>query len=69
VITGARDREAFAWGLWPLKAPTAWSSGEWVSCDERRRWNGLQNVPSDGRHLSLYLVGELRRTLTGAEAA
>ena len=68
VMTGAEDREAFARGLRPPKARTAWSSGEWVFGDERRPRNGLQNVPSDIRRLSLYLVGESRRTLTDAEA-
>ena len=29
VMTGAEDREAFARGLRPPKARTAWSSGEW----------------------------------------
>jgi hypothetical protein len=68
VMTGAKDREAFARGLRPPKAPTAWSSGEWVFGHERRPRNGQQNVPSDIRRLSLYLVGESRRTLTDAEA-
>lgn len=71
VMTGAEDRAAFARGLRLLKGRTAWSSGEWAFGDERRRWNGLQNVPSDIRQLSLYLVGELKRALprTVAEAA
>jgi hypothetical protein len=68
VMTGAEDRKAFARGLRPAKARTAWSSGEWVVGDERRPWNGLQNLPSDIRRLSLYLVGESRRMLTDAEA-
>jgi DGQHR domain-containing protein len=69
VMTGAEDREAFARGLRLLKGRTAWTSGEWVFGDERRRWNGLQNVPSDVRHLSLYLVQELKRALPRALAA
>ncbi|WP_062223430.1 DGQHR domain-containing protein DpdB [Aureimonas sp. D3] len=69
VMTGAEDRESFARGLRLLQPKTAWSSGEWVFGEERRRWNGLQNVPSDIRQLSLYLVGELKRALPQAEAA
>jgi len=69
VMTGAEDREAFARGLRLLKGRTAWTSGEWAFGDERRRWNGLQNVPSDIRHLSLYLVQELKRALPRALAA
>lgn len=69
VMTGAEDREAFARGLRLLKPKTAWSSGEWAFGDERRRWNGLQNVPSDIRQLSLYLVSELKRTLAQEKAA
>ena len=63
VMTGAEDRHAFSRGLRHLKGHTAWTSGEWAFGDERRRWNGLQNVPSDIRHLSLYLVQELKRAL------
>lgn len=70
VMTGAEDRESFARGLRHLKGRTAWSSGEWAFGHERRRWNGLQNVPSDIRQLSLYLVQELKRALpNSAEAA
>lgn len=63
VMTGAEDRDAFARGLRHLKGRTAWSTGEWEFGDERRRCNGLQNVPSDIRQLSLYLVQELKRAL------
>ncbi len=63
VITGAEERDAFARGLCHLKGRTAWTSGEWVFGEERRPWNGLQNVSSDIRHLSLYLVQELKRAL------
>lgn len=70
VMTGADDRESFARGLRHLRGRTAWSSGEWAFADERRRWNGLQNVPSDVRQLSLYLVQELKRSFArGAVAA
>ena len=58
---GADDRDAFARGLRLLKGRTAWCEGEWQFGDERRRWNGLQNVPADVRQLSLHLVQEVRR--------
>ena len=70
VTIGAEDRDEFARGLRPLKGRTAWSSGEWVFGAERRRWNGLQNVPADLRQLSLHLVQEVKRSLPHvAEAA
>jgi DGQHR domain-containing protein len=69
VMIGAEDREAFARGLRPLKGRTAWSAGEWAFDDERRRWNGLQNVPADIRQLAMYLVQELRRASSRAGAA
>jgi hypothetical protein len=69
VMTGAESREAFAKSLRPLKSHTAWTSSEWEFGDERRRWNGLQNVPSDIRRLSLYLVSELKRSIARADAA
>lgn len=59
--TGATDRDEFARGLRLLKGRTAWSEGEWTFGQERRRWNGLQNVPADVRQLSMHLVQELRR--------
>ncbi|AXT85128.1 hypothetical protein C6I20_07995 [Aeromicrobium sp. A1-2] len=39
-------------------APTcAWTTGTWnFGEDDRRRWNGLQNTPSDIRMLTNYLV-------------
>jgi DGQHR domain-containing protein len=58
---GAEDRDDFARGLRLLKGRTAWCEGEWQFGEERRRWNGLQNVPADVRQLSLHLVQELRR--------
>lgn len=58
---GASDRDYFARGLMLLRGRTAWSDGEWTFGEERRRWNGLQNVPADVRQLSLHLVQELRR--------
>jgi hypothetical protein len=61
--TGAASRDEFARGLRLLKGKTAWSDGEWEFGSERRRWNGLQNVPSDVRQLTLYLVQVLKRGL------
>jgi len=69
VMLGAEDREDFARGLRLLDGHTAWSEGEWTFGDERRRWNGLQNVPADIRQLSLHLVQILKRNLPRAEAA
>jgi len=62
-ITGAATREEFANGLRLLKGKTAWSEGEWEFGGERRRWNGLQNVPADIRQLSLHLVQVLKHRL------
>ena len=63
-VTGATTRDDFANGLRLLKGKTAWSEGEWDFGSERRRWNGLQNVPSDIRQLSLHLVQVLKRRLS-----
>jgi len=52
--------------LRPLKGKTACSDGEWQFGSERRRWNGLQNVPSDVRQLTLYLMPILKRGLAKA---
>lgn len=62
-VTGAATREEFANGLRLLKGKTAWCEGEWEFGSERRRWNGLQNVPADIRELSLHLVQVLKRRL------
>lgn len=62
-VTGAASRDEFASGLRLLKGKTAWSEGEWEFGAERRRWNGLQNVPTDVRQLSLHLVQILKRRL------
>lgn len=67
--TGARSRAEFARGLQLLKGRTAWSSGEWEFGSERRRWNGLQNVPSDVRQLTLYLIQVLKRRLADESKA
>ena len=66
-VTGAETRDQFARGLRLLKGKTAWSSGEWQFRDERRRWNGLQNVPADVRQLSFYLL-EVIKTALAAQA-
>ena len=62
-VTGAATRDEFANGLRLLRGKTAWSEGEWEFGSERRRWNGLQNVPADIRQLSLHLVQVLKRRL------
>jgi DGQHR domain-containing protein len=62
-VTGAATRDEFANGLRLLKGKTAWTEGEWEFGEERRRWNGLQNVPADVRQLSLHLVQVLKRRL------
>jgi DGQHR domain-containing protein len=69
VMTGAEDRAGFSRGLRHLRGRTAWTAGEWSFGDERRRWNGLQNVPADIRQLSMYLVQELKRALPRPAAA
>jgi len=63
-VTGAGTRDEFVKGLRLLKGKTAWSDGEWDFGAERRRWNGLQNVPADIRQLSLHLVQVLKRRLS-----
>jgi hypothetical protein len=68
-VTGAETRDEFARGLRLLKGKTAWSSGEWHFRDERRRWNGLQNVPADVRQLSFYLLEVIKAALVAQERA
>jgi hypothetical protein len=69
-VRGASTRDEFVGGLRLLKGKTAWSTGEWEFGSERRRWNGLQNVPADVRQLSLHLVQVLKRRLAeSAQAA
>jgi DGQHR domain-containing protein len=68
-VTGATTRDEFARGLRLLKGRTAWTEGEWEFGAERRRWNGLQNVPSDIRQLSLHLVQVLKRRLSETDRA
>jgi hypothetical protein len=46
-VTGATTRDDFTGGLRLLAGKTAWSEGEWEFGTERRRWDGLQNVPTD----------------------
>ncbi|MBS4019580.1 MAG: DGQHR domain-containing protein [Dechloromonas sp.] len=68
-VTGAATRDEFAAGLRLLKGRTAWTAGEWDFGDEKRRWNGLQNVPADIRQLSFYLMQVLKRRLSETERA
>ncbi len=66
---GASDRKAFETGLRSLVGRTSWTSGDWVFEDERRPWNGLQNVPRDILALTRYLVRELKRPRGAASEA
>lgn len=59
--TGCEGRADFAAGLRPLAGRTAWTSGEWDFGVEKRRWNGLQNVPTDIKQLAHHLVQMLKR--------
>jgi DGQHR domain-containing protein len=68
-VTGAETRDAFARGLRLLKGKTAWSDGEWDFGSERRRWNGLQNVPADVRQLSFYLLQATKNALAAQARA
>ena len=63
--TGATKREHFIEPLTALRAVTAWTEGEWELGTERRRWNGLQNVSSDWKLLSFYLVQKAREAVEG----
>lgn len=63
--TGATRREQFIAPLTALRPATAWTDGEWVLGNERRRWNGLQYVSADWKLLSFYLVREVQRALEG----
>ncbi|WP_406722879.1 DGQHR domain-containing protein DpdB [Streptomyces althioticus] len=44
-----------------LEPHVAWTSGTWRFADEERKWNGLQNTPSDLRLLKDYLKPFARR--------
>ena len=68
-VTGAETRDEFARGLRLLKGKTAWSEGEWDFGAERRRWNGLQNVPADVRQLSFYLLQVIKNALAAQARA
>ncbi|HCF99084.1 MAG TPA: hypothetical protein DEV93_00905 [Chloroflexi bacterium] len=47
-----------------LKPVCAWTSGHWDLGDgEQRRWNGLQNTPSDVRLLTNHLLRHVGRVL------
>lgn len=68
-VTGAETRDEFAKGLRLLKGKTAWSDGEWDFGSERRRWNGLQNVPADVRQLTFYLLQVIKNELAAQARA
>lgn len=63
VVTGTGDRVSFAGELCHLKDRIAWGSDRCAFRRERRRWNGLQNISSDIRQLSMHLVQELKWAL------
>ena len=68
--TGCEGRAGFVAGLRPLAGKTAWTSGEWDFGAEKRRWNGLQNVPTDIKQLAHHLVQVLKHErIRPAEAA
>lgn len=69
VMTGAGGRESSARELRHLKDHTAWSSDKWAFRHECRRWNSLQNVPSDIRQLSMHIMQELKWALPPAVEA
>jgi DGQHR domain-containing protein len=52
-----------------LKPVCAWTSGFWDLGDgEQRRWNGLQNTPSDVRLLTNHLLRHVGRVLPAVHA-
>lgn len=63
--TGATRREHFVQPLAALRSSTAWTEGEWEFGTERRRWNNLQNVSSDSKLLSFFLVQKVREAMDG----
>lgn len=68
-VVGAESRDEFARGLRLLRGKTAWSEGEWDFGAERRRWNGLQNVPADVRQLSFHLLQVIKNALAAQARA
>lgn len=66
---GATRREQFIAPLTALRPATAWTDGEWVLGNERRRWNGLQYVSADWKLLSFHLVREVQHALEGPLSA
>lgn len=67
--TGATKREQFIEPLTALRPMTAWTDGEWEFGPERRRWNSLQNVSSDWKMLTFYLVRNAQRVVEGPRPA
>lgn len=61
--TGATTRDEFVGPLVAIKPACAWTEGEWVFGNERRRWNSLQNLSVDYKLLSFHLVGEVKKAL------
>lgn len=65
---GATKREDFIESLTALRPVTAWTSGDWELGPERRRWNSLQNVSSDWKLLSFYLVRQTQLAIEMSQA-
>ncbi|MEU0166834.1 DGQHR domain-containing protein DpdB [Streptomyces iakyrus] len=65
-LTGEIPVEKVSWRdvrqkLVTLEPHVAWTSGKWMFPDEERKWNGLQNTPSDLRLLKDHLKPFTRR--------
>ncbi len=58
---GARGPRRLRGRAAPARRADGLDSGEWDFGAERRRWNGLQNVPTDIKQLAHHLVQALRR--------
>lgn len=56
-MLGATHRDQFIPILMDLRSHTAWTSGEWKLADgDVRKWNGIQNTPTDISALSNFLA-------------
>jgi DGQHR domain-containing protein len=61
--------EAFVDGLSSISDVCAWTSGEWVLGEgKRRRWNELQNTPKDVQLLASFLLERYRRQRSAVAA-
>jgi len=63
------DKATYAGELEPLRDVCAWTSGWWdFGLNDRRRWNELQNTPSDIALLTDHLLAEYRARNAGPGA-